>query len=99
MIELKKNEVDDFVKNGDVYERLGMVIGSLQARDRKYGRGAFVARHESENVVNTLATWILQYVPSLRDFKHVRKDGEPLGDWKTLCMNIAFGWEKLRIIG
>ena len=99
MIKLKRKEVDDFIKNGDVYERLGIVIGSLQVRDRKHGREAFVTKYEGENVVKTPASWILRYAPSLHDFKHVGKNGEPLGEWKTLCINIAFGWEKLRIIG
>jgi hypothetical protein len=98
MIELKKKDVDNFVKEGNIHERLGMVISALNVRDRKR-RCNFKVVYDKGQVTHTLSSYILTYVPSLADWSHTSSCEEISEEWKTLCTNIAFGWEKLRIIG
>ena len=97
---MKKSEVDNFVRSGNIYERLGIVIGSLQVRDKKnLKREAFITSYADGFMTKKPAAWLLRYVPSLNDFEHKSKSDELTDDWKTLCTNMAFGHEKIRIIG
>lgn len=101
MIELLKNQVDAFAKEGDSYQKIGMVLGSLNVRDKKKNRENFVKTENKEKNESTykLAPWALKYLPSFSNWEHTSKNDAPLGRWKDLCMELAFGWEKLRIIG
>lgn len=101
MIELKKNEVDAFAKEGDSYQKIGMVISALIVRDKKKRRESFVKFESPDKNESTykLATWLLDYLPSFATWEHTTKNDAPLGKWQELCTGLAFGWEKIRIIG
>lgn len=101
MIELKKNEVDAFAKEGDVYQKIGMVLSALNVRDKKKNRENFVKLENKDEgkITYKLAPWALNYLPSFSEWEHISKESDPLGKWKDLCIELAFGLEKLRIIG
>ena len=101
MIELLKNQVDAFAKEGDSYEKIGMVLSTLNIRDKKRNRENFVKTENKETGESTykLAQWALRYLPSFQNWEHTSKNDVLTADWKKLCMGLAFGWEKLRIIG
>lgn len=101
MIELKKNEVDAFAKEGDSYQKIGIVLSTLNVRDKKKNRENFVKTENKEKNESTykLAPWVLRYLPSFSAWEHTSRNDEPLGKWKDLSIELAFGWEKLRIIG
>lgn len=105
---LKKSEVDAYVMSGDIYERLGAVIGTLQIRDNKFMKREAFEKNKDGNYV--LQSWLLAYVPSFKNFVH-KDDGNKLvagmtaeekeawDNWKKMSLAMPFPKEELRIIG